>query len=535
MPTQDPFDAYFNDPEFRGLSGSDKIAILSRIDPDFAQLPIKEQATVVQKYLNPPKEDTGVLGTLADALGGTVQSIVHPIDALRSATAARQQEQQRAKEAFHQGHYTEAFGHGLAGAIPFIGPMAAQAGEDIGEGRTAQGLTEAGLALGPSVVGISRPAVNAAARTGAGFVKGAAKAAPRAARAAAASYGPYISALEYGAGLAGIEHNPAAAAGLAAAGIAPAVPDIVRGGVQGAREGFFRYPNPAGPIVPKGGLPPDIRPLYGPTKEPFDVQIGGPFDLTPPSGSYYNWKGPQIEANFPPPPTRTAREYAASQQSKQGGPIDLTNPYQQTQIMHRAGPTSGAHGQTWFAADPAYAANYGEPTAHAVSFSSPLDLRDIPADARYSANDFGALLEARGVRMTPELKAQMKQVEASGDGKAYPFMFTRSPEFTKAVQDSGFDITHLNEKFGNGPSAQTSFVSNPNQIQTLGPSALVPPTNIPLPFEPGPTIMPTATGYPQTVGMHNAVTLSRDIGQPLQEGINFIKGLGQIPKWGSHQ
>ena len=157
MPKGDPFDEYFNDPDFRKLAGPDKIAVLSHVDPEFAQLPIREQATVVQAYLStPPAEGKGALETAADVLGGGVMSLVHPIETLKGDQPARAEQQRKANEAFQQGHYPEAFGHRFAASLPFIGPMAAQAGEDIGEGRTAQGLTETGMALAPSAIGALR-------------------------------------------------------------------------------------------------------------------------------------------------------------------------------------------------------------------------------------------------------------------------------------------------------------------------------------------------------------------------------------------
>jgi hypothetical protein len=74
--------------------------------------------------------------------------IRHPVKALEGATAARRGEQDKAKEAWKQGEHVEAAGHALAGAIPFIGPAAARAGEDIGEGRYRAGAADvAELAL----------------------------------------------------------------------------------------------------------------------------------------------------------------------------------------------------------------------------------------------------------------------------------------------------------------------------------------------------------------------------------------------------
>lgn len=342
--------------------------------------------------------------------------------------------------------------------------------------------------------------------------------------------------------------NPAYEAGkivpfAAAGGVGAAVPEealsslparAAYGAKEGAKEAArtfdIYHPLTVKPLVKGGAEAVRAMGRYGtPESVPYTTGAGIPLsDLGDPYGR------PVV----PPLARGESRQipYEANPQiplMETGGTGPIQPPLSK-QVMHRAGPaTPNTEGKIWLTPNREYASQYGEPTAHEVSFANPLDLRDVPADARYSADDFGALLEARGVKMTPELKAQMKQVEASGDGKAYPFMFTRSPEFTKAVQDSGFDITHLNERFGNGPAAQSSFVSNPNQIRPLGPSALVPAMNIPFEFKPGLTVMPSATGYPETVGMHNAITLANDIGQPLQSGINLFRSEGKAPKWTS--
>jgi hypothetical protein len=56
-------------------------------------------------------------------------------------------EAHKAKDAFNQGHYVEAGGHGLAAAIPAFGPSAAGIGERIGEGDIAGGVTDLASAV----------------------------------------------------------------------------------------------------------------------------------------------------------------------------------------------------------------------------------------------------------------------------------------------------------------------------------------------------------------------------------------------------
>jgi hypothetical protein len=50
---------------------------------------------------------------------------------------------QKAKDAFDQGRHVEAMGYALAGALPLVGPAAADVGETIGSGDVAGGLGEA--------------------------------------------------------------------------------------------------------------------------------------------------------------------------------------------------------------------------------------------------------------------------------------------------------------------------------------------------------------------------------------------------------
>jgi len=282
----DPFDEYFNDPEFRKLAGPDKIAVLSRVDPEFAQLPIKEQANAVQAYLNTPSAGKGVLETVADALGGTALSLVHPVEAFRAASQAQELERQRAAEASQSGHPFEAFGHRLAAGMPvWIGPMAGQAGEDIGEGRTAQGLTEAGMALGPSALGGAARAIPPSAR----FLKGAAKASPAAFAAASKTWPVWSTEL-----VPGMPHWLAPAV-TAAAG----APELIRGGLAEMRGEQY----PPAPI-PSVGAPPVRFP-----ERP--APVSAPPVTFPPAASTPTPK-PAPPVTFPPvgeepapPPTRT--------------------------------------------------------------------------------------------------------------------------------------------------------------------------------------------------------------------------------------
>ena len=92
----------------------------------------------VKSALNPSKPAEGPVAAMAQA----------------SANQAR-----KAYESAKQGEYLEATGHGMAAALPGIGPAAAQAGELIGGGEVARGLGQATGLLAPFGVGAVVPKV----------------------------------------------------------------------------------------------------------------------------------------------------------------------------------------------------------------------------------------------------------------------------------------------------------------------------------------------------------------------------------------
>lgn len=87
--------------------------------------------------------------TMAKGLYNTVR---HPIDT-GVAIIERQGEQfGKAVDDFGAGRYSEMVGHGAAGLLPVLGPMAADAGEQIGSGDVAGGLGTAAGILAPFAV-----------------------------------------------------------------------------------------------------------------------------------------------------------------------------------------------------------------------------------------------------------------------------------------------------------------------------------------------------------------------------------------------
>lgn len=77
------------------------------------------------------------------------------MDDLKGLGKAQIDQFTKAKQAYHEGRISEAVGHTIAGALPLVGPAAANAGEKIGAGNVAEGLGEgAGL-----IAGMKAPAI----------------------------------------------------------------------------------------------------------------------------------------------------------------------------------------------------------------------------------------------------------------------------------------------------------------------------------------------------------------------------------------
>lgn len=68
---------------------------------------------------------------------GLYQAVRHPIDTASGMAAAQGQQASQAVDLAKQGRYTEAAGHGLAAAVPILGPIAAKLGEQGASGDVA--------------------------------------------------------------------------------------------------------------------------------------------------------------------------------------------------------------------------------------------------------------------------------------------------------------------------------------------------------------------------------------------------------------
>lgn len=75
--------------------------------------------------------------TIASGLYGAVR---HPIDTASNLIGAQVGQFEKAKEAYDDGRYSEMLGHAGAAALPLVGPIAADIGEQIGAGDVAGGL-----------------------------------------------------------------------------------------------------------------------------------------------------------------------------------------------------------------------------------------------------------------------------------------------------------------------------------------------------------------------------------------------------------
>ena len=184
-----------NDEEFYKLGPEDQKGILSQIDPEFAGMNDIDKGRTIGKahlkYLQGPKfasahpgsanaKNAG--GSFGDQIKQGWDTVVNDVPAIAKGTfdqlsagvglmgglggpdsirrltsmgtGAVQQsvdEAKTAKERLGQGRVSEAVGH-AGGATPFIGPLAAQTGEEFGSGQYGKGVVHALELLAPSLV-----------------------------------------------------------------------------------------------------------------------------------------------------------------------------------------------------------------------------------------------------------------------------------------------------------------------------------------------------------------------------------------------
>ena len=80
---------------------------------------------------------------------GAYQAVTHPLDTATALLQAQGDQFSKAGDAFREGRYVEAAGHGAAGVVPLVGPAAAGAAEQMVEGDVMGGLGTMGGLLVP--------------------------------------------------------------------------------------------------------------------------------------------------------------------------------------------------------------------------------------------------------------------------------------------------------------------------------------------------------------------------------------------------
>ncbi len=151
------------DPNFNALPIGERLKVMRTVDPVFAGLPPKDQGTVLYQSAasfhpasdteSQPAPDQGFWSTVGHDImsipGGLLHAAMNPGEALVNATQARLALRPKAAQALKEGNLSGATGYGLASVMPFVGPMAAQAGEELGGGQPGQGAAHATELLAP--------------------------------------------------------------------------------------------------------------------------------------------------------------------------------------------------------------------------------------------------------------------------------------------------------------------------------------------------------------------------------------------------
>jgi hypothetical protein len=77
------------------------------------------------------------------AVEGVYNAVTSPVQTGKAILTGQGNQLAKARQAFKEGRYSEMVGHGAAAALPILGPIAADAGEQIGAGDVAGGLGKA--------------------------------------------------------------------------------------------------------------------------------------------------------------------------------------------------------------------------------------------------------------------------------------------------------------------------------------------------------------------------------------------------------
>lgn len=291
-----------SDPDFLALPLKSQLAAMRTVDPEFAALPPNTQGTIMYhansrgKIPAEPAPDQGFIGTLASDVASIPGQVMHPIKTLQDATAARRALGPKAKEAFERGSPIEGAGYYAASKLPFIGPMAAGIGEDLGEGRTGQGLAR--------VAELAAPYEKVAAGKAAG-------AAGRAAKSAAAKIPSKVFTEVGGAAGAGLGGLAGASTGVPHAAwpgmvIGRDIGKSIASALRDKMVGPEPVAKPSYPAPRAGGLTPaEMREMRNPTQPPESTR-----KVAPPRPAGMTPAELREARNPTQPPTPSARRVA---------------------------------------------------------------------------------------------------------------------------------------------------------------------------------------------------------------------------------
>lgn len=137
-----------------GTSDQDILDTLKTFDAMYAR-PVSAEDFTAQT----PQPEGSALGRYLSNVGSALNPITaaqgiygavrHPIDTATNLIGAQVGQAKEAAQDVGQGRYVEAVGHGLAAALPVLGPAAAAAGSQIASGDIAGGLGAATGILAP--------------------------------------------------------------------------------------------------------------------------------------------------------------------------------------------------------------------------------------------------------------------------------------------------------------------------------------------------------------------------------------------------
>lgn len=120
-------------------------ALESVLPPSQASAPAGPEGSAVGRFASNAWE---VLNPINMATG-VYNAVTSPVETGKAVFAGQANQLQKARQAFAEGRYSEALGHGAATALPIVGPLAAEAGEQIGAGDYAGGAGKAFGILAP--------------------------------------------------------------------------------------------------------------------------------------------------------------------------------------------------------------------------------------------------------------------------------------------------------------------------------------------------------------------------------------------------